>query len=341
MNRTVAFGLIVGLLVFAHVNAVQAINLKIATLSPDGSSWMIKMRAGAAEVEQRTDGRVRFKFYPGGVMGDDNAVLRKIHIGQLQGGAVTNGALERFYPDGKVYNLPIKFESDQQLDYVRQRMDPVLAEGFKKGGFITFGLVEGGFAYIMSKNAVMTVEDLRNQKIWIPKGDEMGMAMSDTFGVTPIPLTTAEVRTALQTGLINTVAVTPIGAIALQWHTQINYVVDAPLIYVYAFLTIEKKAFSKLSPADQAVVSEVMTRVMGEIDRQNRADNISALEVLKNQGIRFIKPDQAEIKRWREFSSTATDQLISSGKLSRQIVDQLELYLEEYKKAAASESGSK
>jgi TRAP-type C4-dicarboxylate transport system substrate-binding protein len=45
--------------------------LKIATLSPEGSEWMQKMRAGAKEIALKTDNRVKFRFYPGGIMGND------------------------------------------------------------------------------------------------------------------------------------------------------------------------------------------------------------------------------------------------------------------------------
>ncbi|MEW8584323.1 MAG: TRAP transporter substrate-binding protein DctP, partial [Candidatus Thiodiazotropha sp.] len=67
--------------------------LKIATLAPDGTSWMKEMRAAAKQIQQQTEGRVRIRFYPGGVMGNDNSVLRKIRVGQLHGGAVTGGGL--------------------------------------------------------------------------------------------------------------------------------------------------------------------------------------------------------------------------------------------------------
>ncbi len=67
--------------------ATPAATLKIATVVPEGSAWMKEMRDAASEIEQRTEGRVKLKFYPGGVMGTEKAVLRKIRVGQLQGGA--------------------------------------------------------------------------------------------------------------------------------------------------------------------------------------------------------------------------------------------------------------
>ena len=77
------------LLAFAVLlaGAATAADIKIATVAPDGSHWISQMRAGAEEVRMRTAGRVAFKFYPGGVMGNDAQVLRKVRVGQLQGGA--------------------------------------------------------------------------------------------------------------------------------------------------------------------------------------------------------------------------------------------------------------
>jgi len=80
----------------------SAATLKIATISPEGSMWMEKMRKGADQVEKETEKRVAMKFYPGGVMGNDNAVLRKIRIGQLQGGAFVAGSLSQFFPANQI-----------------------------------------------------------------------------------------------------------------------------------------------------------------------------------------------------------------------------------------------
>ncbi|MCH2098800.1 MAG: TRAP transporter substrate-binding protein DctP, partial [Pseudomonadales bacterium] len=130
---------------------VGAETFKIATLSPANSSWMRLMRAGAEEISARTDGRVQFKFYPGGVMGDDAAVIRKIRFRQLQGAALTVGALTPFYTDIQLYNLPMMFNDYEEVDAVRAELDSVLEAGLAESGWVVFGLGEAGFAYAMSK----------------------------------------------------------------------------------------------------------------------------------------------------------------------------------------------
>ena len=95
----------------------RALDIKIATLAPDGTLWMQEMRKGAEEIARRTDGRVVFKFYPGGSMGSDRNVLRKIRAGQLHGGMLTGGALSDIYTDAQLYGLPFLFRSYEELDY--------------------------------------------------------------------------------------------------------------------------------------------------------------------------------------------------------------------------------
>jgi len=306
---------------------VYAVKLKIATLSPEGSMWMEKMREGAKQVAQKTDNRVIFKFYPGGVMGNDKTVLRKIRIGQLHGGAVVGGSLSQFFPANQIYAQPLKFKNIEEVDYVRKYMDQYIIDGLDKAGFVTFGLMGGGFAYIMSQKPIETVEDLRNQKVWIPDNDKISRDSIKAFGLTPIPLPIADVRTGLQSGLINTVATSPVGAIVLQWHTQIKYIVDIPLIYVYAVLAINKKKFLKIPEQDRKIVTEVMTKALKQIDIQNRVDDIKAIKALKNRGITFITPSQDALAYWNKVGDNASKKMIEAGILPQDVVDQLDAYL--------------
>jgi TRAP-type C4-dicarboxylate transport system substrate-binding protein len=309
----------------------QAMRFKVATLSPEGSVWMQKMREGADELARKTNNRVTIKYYPGGVMGDDQAVLRKIRVGQLHGGAVVGGSLSQFYPDNQIYSLPFIFRSFEEVDYVRRHLDSRIAQGLEKGGFVTFGIAEGGFAYVMSTVPIRTVEEMRRQKVWIPDNDPMILEAVKAFGITPFPLSIADVRAGLQTGLINTVTTPPIGAVALQWHTQINYLMHEPFLYIYGVLAVDRRAFAKISPDDQRIFREVMGRKFRELDRLNREDNVNALEVLRKQGIEFIKPSDEALRKWYHDAETVPKRLVNAGKLSQDMVNALETLLTEYR----------
>lgn len=119
--------------------SVVATDLKIATVAPEGSGWMQELRVSGRQIKDRTSGRVNIKFYGGGIQGSDKKVLRKIRIGQLQGGVFTSNSLEERYADLLIYGLPMQFTSQEEVDYVRQRMDAKLTAGLEKAGFVSYG----------------------------------------------------------------------------------------------------------------------------------------------------------------------------------------------------------
>ena len=301
----------------------SAETFKIATLSPDGSFWMKTLRDAGKRVEEATAGRVAFKFYPGGVMGDDYSVLRKIRVGQLQGGIVTTGVFGKIYPDAQVYNLPMVFKDLDEVDAVRAQMDTRLSAGLEDKGFVTFGFAEVGMAHAMSQRFARSVEDGRALKVWSPEGDLAAARALQAFGISPIPLTIADVLSGLQTGLIDTVASPPVAALALQWHTRIKYVLDVPMMYIYGIFVVSDRRFARISAADQAIVRDIMGTAVRGVDAQNRLDHQGSIDALVNEGIEVIEPTVAELATWQASADRATAAWVEDGVVSREIYDAL------------------
>lgn len=312
-------------------SAANAVTLKVATISPEGSSWMKSMRASAKEIEKRTEGRVKIKFYTGGVMGNDQAVLKKIRFRQLQGGALTSSSLANTYPDSQLYTLPMVFRDQQEIDYVREKLDAELLKGYEDNGFVVFGFAGGGFAYLMSKDPLKTIDDVRSHKVWIPSNDKAASEIVKAFDINPIPLSLGDVLPSLQTGIIDTVATSPIAAIALQWHTQVKYVIDLPILYIYAYFTVEKKAFNKLKPADQKIFTEVMTSTFKEINERNKSENEAAKQALVNFGIEYIEPADTDREAWYKIASQVGPNLVNQGRISADLFEKLNSVIQEYR----------
>ncbi|MCP3870656.1 MAG: C4-dicarboxylate ABC transporter [Gammaproteobacteria bacterium] len=309
----------------------QAATLKIATLLPDGTSWMKAMRAGAKEIEQRTAGRLKLRIYPGGVMGNDKSVLRKIRIGQLHGGVLSTSSFADIYGDIQVYSLPFLFRNFEEVDYVRKRMDPLLIDGLSKAGYVSFGLSEGGFVYLMSQYPINRVNDLRKRKVWAPEGDKISLISFKSMGVTPIQLPITDVLTGLQTGLIDTIGASPVAAIALQWHTRIKYVTDQPILYLYGTLVITKKSLARLSRSDRSILNEVLTETFQQINRDTRKDNGGARAALASQGIKFVHPTPEDMENWRSHVRGAIEKINQQDTYSEVMMNQLQKHLSDFR----------
>lgn len=312
-------------------SSTLAVELKIATLAPDGSSWMVETRKAAAEIAQKTGSRVKLQLYPGGAMGDEQAVLRKIRIGQLHGSAMTVGALAEIYPDVQIYSLPLLFESYEEVDVVRRSMDARVLEALKGKGHVSFGFIEGGFAYLMSKSRVERISDVKGLKAWLREGDEIGQAVVEEAGLSPIPLPLTDVLTGLQTGLVDTVAGPPVGAVTLQWFTKVGYLTDIPLIYTYGTIVVSERALRRLSPEDRAVVEQALRGACGRLDKVGRQDNERAMQALQAQGVEIVAADTESLDEWRQVAGKATRRLVDKGVLTREMVGEIEQLLAEHR----------
>jgi TRAP-type transport system periplasmic protein len=309
----------------------QAVTFKIATLSPDGSVWMEKMREGAAEIETKTNKRVSFKFYPGGVMGDDNSVLKKMRFNQLNGAAVTNGGLSTLYPDIQLYNLVLKFNSLEEIDYVRSKMDQKLIDGLDKKEISVLGFAELGMTYLMATHPIHNLAEIKAVKSWAPDNNTIVQNAQKAFGVSPIPLPLGDVLMGLQTGMLNVVAGTPTGAIALQWQTKIKYLNTLPMSYIFGVLAVNKKDFVQLSKEDQTTVLQVMARVLGELNQHSRDDNQKAMATLKSQGVEFINTAAEAVTELKALLQNTETDLVKNGGLSDSLVKELNQHLADFR----------
>jgi len=306
----------------------SAVTLRIATLYPDGTTVVTALRGASDEIEKQTEGRVSLRLFPGGVMGDDRAVQRKISIGQLHGALAQSGAFSRFYRDSQILNLPIAFRSYEEVDHVRKTMDPLIRQGFLDNGWQMFGPVDGGFGYVMSQNKVDSVEALRQQKLWLPANDSGSAKAAKTFGVSPIMLSIGTVLTSLQTGAIDAFAAPPVAALTLQWHSRVKFMSDVPLLYTYGMLGISDKYFSKLTPADQKAVKKILTEVFAKLDHDSREENLQAYEAIQ-ESLTLVTPTAEQLTEWRSYADEATDQLVADGEISQAMLDQLHSLLGE------------
>ena len=309
----------------------HAQTLKIATLAPEGSNWMIEMRAGADQVESRTEGRVKFRFYGGGVQGKDSQVRRRMRIGQLQGATFTSGALGQLAPNVELYALPLTFQNLDEVLYVREKMDHHLRTALEQNGLVNFGLAGAGQSYLMSNTPVRNLADMSGQKTWVQEGDQIAFTAFKSLGISPVPLPLTDVLTGLQTELLDSAAVSPVGAIVLQLHTKLKYITNLPLSYVYGALVIDSKPFSQLTEGDRAIVREVMEAIYRNFDARSIRDNAEALEALVGHGLELVEPEHEQVPQWKTRVSESNRAMAEQGLVSKALLDEMMALLEEFR----------
>jgi TRAP-type C4-dicarboxylate transport system substrate-binding protein len=244
------------------------------------------------------------------------------------------------YSDFLIYGLPLVFHSQEEVDYVREKMDPILAEGLEAAGFVSFGFAGGGFAKFMGNQPVRSIEDLRGKKVWVPEGDTISYEAMVALDLSPVVLPITDVLMGLQTGLLEYIATPPVGAVVLQWYTKVKYVSTLPISYAIATMVVDKRAFGGISEADQAIVRERFSAVYDQFDQQQRTDNRQAEEALAANGLQFINPDSELVPQLRQAANAANVQMGKDGVFSAELLDQMQALLEEFRSGAGMKQAS-
>ncbi|MGF1465037.1 MAG: TRAP transporter substrate-binding protein DctP [Sandaracinaceae bacterium] len=264
----------------APAEAQETTTLRIATLAPNGSSWMRVYNAWNNSLRQETNGRLQLRFFTGGSQGDERDVIRKIRIGQLDGAAVTSTGLSLVVRPVLVLQAPGVVESYDQLDRARNELASELEAQFRENGVHLLGWGDVGEGRIFSNQPIRRPSDLRNVRPWVWRDDNMFSTFLEVIGATGVRLGVPEVLPALSTGQIDTVVASATAASALQWHTRTSHVTQQANSYLVGATILNKERFDALPEDLRRALTETSERAHAALVSRVRRDDRRYYQVL-------------------------------------------------------------
>lgn len=307
--------------------------VKFASLAPDGSTWMNAMKQFTTETTAKTEGRVKFKIYAGGVSGDEKDVVRKIRLGQLHAGGFTGVGIGEVAPEARLLDTPFLFKNAKEIDHVYKTMDADFRKIFESRGYVLLGWAEVGNVNIFSNAPITRPEDMKNVKMWIWEGDPIAEATFAALKIKPIPLSITDVMSSLQTGMINGVYGSPLSVIALQWFSRMKYVFALPLTNASGAVLISKKIFDTLTPADQKTMLALGDKYFRALTLQSRKENDQSIGILKKKGLSFTEPASPAVTAELEKSGEQARQALVGKLYSKELLDKVENALKAFRAA--------
>lgn len=265
--------------------------LKIGTLAPVGTEWYDLLDKIAKRIKKETGGKVKIVIYPGGVMGDEGEMIRKIRIGQLHGGAFTTYGIKKIAPALGVMDLPLLFRNYGEIDKIITKFRAEFEGYFRKSEFKLLVLAEQGIGYFFTKKEnVSGFRDIAKTRIWGWKGENTILRTIKAIGTSPIYVAVPDVLAALETGMIETFDVSPLGCLGLQWCKAVKTMIDYPLRYELGVVVIHQKFWNEIPDDLKGVIEKVFREEEKVYIPQIREANEKAKKKIRELGVKFIKP---------------------------------------------------
>ena len=310
----------------SQTQAQDSYTLRIASLAPAGSSWMKVLNAWNKTLIEKTGGRLKMRFYPGGSQGDERDFVRKMRVGQLDGGVVTMTGMSMLVPAMNVLTLPGFLDTYAKLDRVRERMAGEFEEMFSKEGMRIVGWGDAGKTRLFSVEPIEKPEQIKGMRPWVWKDDPIFVEFYQVIGASAVRLGVPEVYPALQTRMVDVIASSALTAVALQWYTRVKYMTSHNSAIIAGGMVMRKDKYDEL-PADlQEVFDSTGARAHDLLNKTIRKDDDKAYQIVIKKGIVPVDTS-AEKASWdavyakirnnltgRMFSKSLVDKVAAASK---------------------------
>ena len=301
----VTAGIVLATTVLFAPQAHAQIKVKMATLVPNGSSWYLIFKEAADKWKKVSNGKVIVNIYPGGVVGDDPEIVRKMRLGTLHAGVLTTVGVAEI--DKSVYALgvPMMYGSYEEVYAVFEKMRPTLEANIAKQGFVVLNWADGGWVHFFSQRPVATPDDLKKLKLcaWDNDTDMIDIMKSLGFNLVPQPAT--EIVTALQTDLVNAVTISPQLAIITQYFHYAKYMTDLNWELLLGAAVIDKRVWDRIPTDLHAPLMQVMQEAGKKLQDVIRKEDVTAVKVMKDRGLNVVPVDAGARDAWVKLAESA------------------------------------
>ncbi len=328
MKRKAGLVLVISALCLVAV-AASAQTIKLGTLAPEGSPWHTILRDMAETWKRATGGTIQIRIYPGGIAGDEADTVRKIRVGQLHAAALTGG-LADIAPEIQVLQMPMMFASDEELDYVRDRIAPKLEAILEGKGFKVLHWIDGGWVHFFAQRPVVHPQDLRPLRLFVWSGDTTYIDVWKDAGYHPVSLAATEIHAGLQSGLINAFPSPPAAALAFQWFGLARHMTNLKWAPLVGATVISTRKWHELPDGVKPLLLQSARDAGTRIRRETAQLGEKAVEVMQKHGLVVHDVPLAVLAEWERNARAAYPKI--TGKLvPAEMVAEVERLRNEYR----------
>ena len=278
------------------------LRLRLGTLAPQGTSYHHILQEMGERWRTATNGQVQLTVYAG-TMGSELELVRRMRLGQLQAATLTVIGLREIDPAvGALQQMPMMFRSLDEVEYVRSRLEPVLARRLADKGFLVLFWADAGWVRYFTRRPALHPDDFKRLKIFVTAGDNEQYDLMRSAGFTPVSLEWSDALTGLQTGMIDAVPTIPYFALAMQFHTVATSMLEINWLPLVGATIISKRSWDALSPEAQAAMRTAAADAGRSFQARGRAESDEAVAAMRQRGLTVIPVPPPVEAEWRTMS---------------------------------------
>lgn len=329
MTRFASLVLAVAILTATTVSA-SAQTIKLGTLAPKGSPWYRIMVNMTDAWQNASEGDLTVRIYPGGVIGDERDMVRKMGIGQLHGAVLTIDGLAMIVPEIQVFGMPMLLRSDAEVDFVLERIGPELEKRFEAKGYKVLNWGDVGWVRLFATEQVQHPSDLRPLKLFSQVGTDVFIDAWRELGYRPVPLPVTEMTTALQSGMVESFFTTPVAALSFQWFGQAPHMMDLKVAKLVGATIVKLETWKRIPEDARPAIAKAARAAGRESSEQVREFEAQAITTMADYGLSVHEVSAEGRDAWEAIAKKSYPAYIR-GSVPEDLVVRVEKLRDEYR----------
>ena len=309
----------------------QALTVKVGSIAPEGSPWDMALKKIAAQWSEISGGEITFKIYPGGIVGSEHDMTRKIRIGQIQAAIFTGVGMSYITPEVMALNLPFLVDNDEELDYLMKKVTPYYDDLMEKKGFHAVAWTKSGWVNLFSKKKVITPDDLKPQALAVSEADAEMLQAWRAIGFNAVPLSTNDTMTALQSGMVEAFYSPPLVSAAFQWFAFAPHMSDLRIAPMLGGLVFSKRTWDKIPDAIKPKLVNATNNVLDDLFVEITHLEENAINTMKKHGMKVHHVPADIVKQWRQIAEKGYDVYVGKT-FTKSLYDKLKKNIAAYRK---------
>ncbi len=308
--------------------------IKMGTLAPDGSPWHQALQLMGERWRKISGGQVKLVIYTGGVLGDEPDMVNKMRIGQIQAVALSGAGMSTIEPGVMALQIPMMFDSYEELDYVRERVAPQLEKMIEARGYLVLNWGDAGWVHFFTTRPVSRLADMRRMKLFTIAGDSDTLDLWKANGFRAVPLAATDILTGLQTGLIEAVPTTPLYALLNQSFGIARNMIDMKWAPLIGATMVTRRMWDSLPAGFRGGMMGAAREAGGSLRDGIRKMGDEAIVTMQKRRLQVIPIDAATVAEWRREAEGVYPKL-RGGQIPAALFDQVRKLRDEYRARAA------
>lgn len=274
---------------------VSADEWRLGHVLPPSHPAQAALEKAAAEVLERTEGRVDIKVFPSAQIGGAKEILTGMTLGTHQMAFDGAGILSQWSPSMGVFEAPFLAKDFAHVErmFESEKGREIVEELRTDHGYRVLDVWYYGTRHLTNnRGPVNSIADMADMKVRVPEV-ALSLAFMKALGATPTPMAFSELYLGLQTGVVDGQE-NPLATInaAKFYEVQDHLALTGHLVQFVAPI-VSEQAWNSLSEADQAVLVEAFTGVGDAYNQSVVESEAELVTTLKGKGMNVTEPDRA------------------------------------------------